>query len=60
MRGPEAIDFAVTAHVRHAYTAYDRLLVRGCERHEARAGVKQDVQRLLAQWRAQAGATPSG
>ena len=48
----EAVNLAVMAHVRHAETEYDELLVRGYERQEARAEVKRQVEEILAQWRA--------
>jgi len=46
----EAVRLAVTAHVRHAETAYDELLGRGYERWEARDQVAGSVARVLAQW----------
>ena len=48
---PEAIDLAVIAHVRHAHTDYDTLLVGGWDRHEARAEVWPKVDEKLGQWR---------
>jgi hypothetical protein len=42
---------AVVAAVRHRYTRYDELLMSGLERSEARAGVRGDVDRVLAEWR---------
>jgi hypothetical protein len=49
----DAVQLAVTAHVRHAETQYDTLLVEGYERSDARACVREDVDRVLSQWAAQ-------
>lgn len=46
------VRLAVTAHIRHRETEYDRLLARGYERWEARAAVKEDVNRVLNRWEA--------
>ncbi|MCD4739372.1 MAG: DUF2293 domain-containing protein [Anaerolineae bacterium] len=48
----EAVYLAVVAHIRHTETRYDKLLVSGCERWEARVEVKQEVEGALAEWRA--------
>jgi hypothetical protein len=45
-----ALDLAVTAHVRHAHTNYDDLLMRSTERFEARALVREQIDRVLAKW----------
>lgn len=45
-----AVRLALTAHVRHAETPYDRLLAQGLERHEARAAVQGQVHEILADW----------
>jgi hypothetical protein len=50
---PEAIDLSVRAHVRHAHTRYDDLLVGGWDRHEARSAVAEQVDRVLDLWRRQ-------
>jgi hypothetical protein len=42
---------AVVAAVRHGYTRYDDLLMSGMERSEARAAVRGEVDRILADWR---------
>ena len=42
---------AVVAAVRHGYTPYDDLLMSGMERSEARAAVRAEVDRILADWR---------
>jgi hypothetical protein len=47
----EAVRLAVAAHVRHAETSYDELLARGCDRHEARRQVAQQVDSVLSRWR---------
>lgn len=52
----EAIALAVHAHVRHVHTDYDRLLGDGWDRHEARARIRGDVERVLDSWMAAAGA----
>lgn len=46
-----ALELAVTASVRHRDTAYDKLLMAGVERSEARDRVGDDVARVIAAWR---------
>jgi hypothetical protein len=46
----EAVRLAVTAHVRHAETNYDDLLLKGIERRDARAKVNPKVSRTLDRW----------
>ena len=46
----ESITLAVVAHVRHTKTAYDDLLMRGIDRHEARTLVRDKIDRVLEQW----------
>jgi hypothetical protein len=46
----ESITLAVVAHVRHTKTAYDDLLMRGIDRHEARTLVRENIDRVLEQW----------
>lgn len=46
----ESITLAVVAHVRHEETAYDELLMRGIERHEARGLVRGKIDRILEKW----------
>jgi hypothetical protein len=46
----EAVRLAVTAHVRHAETNYDDLLLQGIERWEAREKVSSKVSRVLDGW----------
>lgn len=45
-----AVRLAVIAHVRHAETDYDELLMHGYDRWDARAQVEGDVARVLDQW----------
>ena len=45
-----AVDLAVIAHIRHAHTNYDELLMRGTERLDARARVREGIERVLAEW----------
>ncbi len=47
----QAVWLAVTAHVRHNETAYDKWLARGYTRGLARAEVEDDVRQVLEQWR---------
>ncbi len=42
---------AVVAAIRHGHTRYDELLMSGMERSEARAAVRDEVDRILADWR---------
>ena len=46
-----ALELAVAASVRHRDTAYDKLLMAGVERSEARERVANDVARITATWR---------
>jgi hypothetical protein len=48
----EAVYLAVRAHVRHAETGYDQLLVEGFERFEARERIKEEVYEVMEQWKA--------
>ncbi len=47
----EAVTLAVWAHVRHAFTEYDRLLAEGLEPIDARAIVRPSIEQFLAHWR---------
>lgn len=47
-----AVDLAVIAHIRHAHTDYDALLMRGTERLEARQQVRGKIDQMLATWAA--------
>jgi hypothetical protein len=46
----EAIQLAITAHVRHTETRYDELLAKGYERCESREQVEEEVLQVLAKW----------
>jgi hypothetical protein len=46
----QAVRLAVIAHIRHAETDYDTMLSKGIDRHEARAGVREDVESVLQCW----------
>ena len=46
----EAVRLAVVAHIRHAETTYDELLMMGHDRWEARDIVTDKVDRILEQW----------
>jgi len=46
----KSIRLAVIAHIRHAETRYDELLMSGYERWEAREEVEGEVMRVLSQW----------
>ena len=45
-----AVRLAVTAHIRHAETNYDELLLKGIERWDARDNVHPEVSRVLDLW----------
>lgn len=47
----EAVILAVIASVRHDDTSYDDLLMIGVSRLDARARVRDQVERTLRQWR---------
>ena len=38
------------AHIRHTHTDYDALLMGGAERLDARALVRERIDRVLAKW----------
>jgi len=48
----EALRAAVVAAIRHRHTKYDRLLMKGVSRMEARDAVRNDIDNLLERWRA--------
>ena len=48
---PEAITLSVIAHIRHAKTDYDELLMRGVDRRDARGIVKDRIDEVLEEWR---------
>jgi hypothetical protein len=47
---PTAIRLAVVASIRHVDTGYDRLLMAGIERMEARTKVQAEVDKVLRAW----------
>jgi len=47
---PDAVRLAVVAHIRHAETPYDDLLLSGYDRHDARAHVREAVDQVLSAW----------
>lgn len=47
---PDPVRLAVIVAVRHQFTNYDRFLLVGIERREARARVRSDVDGKLNQW----------
>lgn len=47
----EALRAAVIAAIRHRYTKYDRLLMRGVSRMEARDAVRNEIDGVLERWR---------
>jgi hypothetical protein len=49
---PEAITLAVTAHVRHRYSQYDKVFAEEWDRSEARQAVAGLVSAVLRRWRA--------
>jgi len=48
---PEAITRAVTAHVRHRHSQYDKLLALGSDREDARHAVRAAVEAVLERWK---------
>jgi hypothetical protein len=46
-----ALTLAVVAHIRHRPTRYDQLLITGYDRNEARASIRDEVDRGLESWR---------
>ena len=50
-----AVRLAVVAHVRHVETRYDKLLMNGWDRVDARGSVEDMVRSVLATWQGNAG-----
>ena len=48
---PQAIKLAVTAHIRHEHTKYDRLLMQGTARLDARIQIRDAIDQVLVKWR---------
>ncbi|SMF28824.1 hypothetical protein SAMN02745830_02651 [Streptomyces sp. Amel2xC10] len=55
-----AVVSAVVASVRHLETPYDRLLMGGVPRREARRRIAAEVERILREWGWEAGLGPAG
>ena len=51
----QAVRLAVVAHVRHVETRYDKLLMNGWDRVDARISVENTVRSVLAQWQGNEG-----
>jgi len=51
----EAVRLAVIAHIRHAHTNYDELLMSGLDRPSARDAVQDKMEEVLEEWQ-----TPRG
>ncbi|HUV63978.1 MAG TPA: DUF2293 domain-containing protein [Sedimentisphaerales bacterium] len=51
----QAVRLAVVAHVRHVETRYDRLLMSGWDRADARVSVEDTVRSVLAKWQGNEG-----
>jgi len=51
---PAAIELATRAFIRHRHTRYDDLLGDGLEREDARAIVRNEIDRIAASWGADA------
>jgi len=48
---PDVIELAVRARIRHCHTPYDKLLARGADRADARAAMRDAVDKVLERWR---------
>lgn len=46
----QAVRLAVIAHIRHTETEYGELLRNGYDRDDARAMVKNSIERILMEW----------
>lgn len=47
---PTAVTLAVVAHIRHVHTEYDKLLMKGTDRQEARTMIREKIDRIVARW----------
>jgi hypothetical protein len=47
----EALTATVRAAIRHKHTHYDRLLMRGYSRADARDAIREAVDRVMEDWR---------
>ena len=50
-----AVRLAIVAHIRHAETQYDDLLMRGWDRFDARQHIAEQVDSVLSKWQGQKG-----
>ncbi len=48
---PHAIELAVIAHIRHAHTNYDELLMQGTDRLDARKLVRAKIEEIATKWK---------
>jgi hypothetical protein len=46
-----ALTAATIAHIRHCHTRYDKLLMSGCDRSDARGQVRDAIEKVLVRWR---------
>ena len=51
----QSIRLAVIAHIRHVETQYDKLLMSGYDRVDARFNVEEEVQSILIKWQGNTG-----
>jgi hypothetical protein len=51
----EALTAAVVAAIRHNHTRYDRLLMSGWNRSDARDTVRDIIERIIGSWRSPLG-----
>jgi hypothetical protein len=51
----EALRAAVIAAIRHKHTDYDRLLMNGISRMDARDAVRDEIDHVLDRWRGASG-----
>ncbi len=52
---PKAVHLAVAAHIRHAHTAYDELLMKLGDRAAARHAVREKIETIISRWQSIAG-----
>ena len=45
-----SITLAVVAHIRHTETEYDKLLMRGVDRYDARRIISDKINQVLEKW----------
>ena len=49
---PDAVKFAVVAHIRHTETKYDEYLMDGYDRETAREMIRDEIDKVVCQWTA--------